>query len=123
MRKPVASLRKEIAKVRIDSAGRRRYDKKLRKRLVDFARAEQAQGQPIIKIAKELGIREQVLGTWLRSEERPAPIRAVEVVEERPASRPVPPSSPRDLRLRLPGGAVVEGLSLADVAQLLREAR
>lgn len=71
MRRPIVSLRKEIAKAPIDGAGRRRYGKALRKRIVHFARAEQARGRPITKIAAGLGIRTQVLGGLLRTSGSP----------------------------------------------------
>ena len=113
-----AALKRALSRTRRDTAGRRRYSKDLQGKVVAFARAEQAKGRPIIKIAAELGLREQVLGVWLRNEKKSKAIRAVEGVDESPPA-PLPMSG---LRICFPYGAAVEGLRLEDIAQLLREA-
>ncbi len=116
MRKPLAELKREISRAPKNERGRRTYGKPLRKRIVEATLAELDKGRPLTRVAAELEIRDQVLGGWVRKHRGPGAVRSVEVVED-----PTPTASGA-LRMVLPGGAVVEGLSLEDVSSLLRQA-
>ena len=114
MKKTIADLKREIDRVPTNERGRRKYGKELRARIVRATVAAQKDGQPLIKIAAALGVRDQLLGGWVRQSRTAAPVRPVEIIEDVPRAR-----AERRLTLRLPCGAVVEGLSVADISILL----
>lgn len=116
MQKPLAELKRAINRAPRNERGRRTYGKPLRKRILEATLAELDKGRPLTQVAAELGIRNQVLSGWVRKQRGPGAVRTVEVVDE---PTPVPNGG---LRMVLPGGAVVEGLSLGDVSRLLRQA-
>ena len=117
MRKPLAELKRDINRAPKNERGRRSYGKPLRKRIVEATLAELDKGQPLTRVAAELGIRDQVLGGWVRKHRGPGAVRPVEVIDDSP------PKAPRGcLRMVLPGGAIVEGLSLDDISSLLHQA-
>lgn len=90
-----------------------RYPKELRLRAVRVAQDRMAAGSTMSGVARELGVRPPTLKSWLDSEGAPAEMVAVEVVQEAPAKVP-------ELRVVSPQGYEVVGLSLAQVAGLLR---
>jgi transposase-like protein len=112
MQKEIAKLKREIGRAPRNERGRRRYGRDLRERVIDLATRWRADGHAVAALARELGVRDSMLAEWLRSAGARR-VRRVEVVDE--------PSSPAGrLIIRLPNGAVIEGLSLEDVASLLR---
>lgn len=112
MRKSIVALKREISRAPTNERGRRKYGRELRSRIVQIALAAKQDGTPVTQIASALGIRDQVLSGWLRKAQDPGTVRTVEVVEDLPQAT-------SQLRLRLPSGATIEGLSLDDVAKLL----
>ena len=117
-------MKREIARVAQNGAGRRRFGRTLRDRIVRYAIDEQKTGRRLRKIAAELDLREQLLGGWVRKAHGPGPVRVVEIVEEIEVTNAVLPSRKASsaLRVVLANGAIVEGLSLKDVAELIRQA-
>jgi hypothetical protein len=116
MQKHLAELKRAINRAPKNDRGRRTYGKPLRKRITEATLAELDKGRPLTRVAAELGIRDQVLGGWVRKHRGPGAVRTVEVVDD------PTPIGIGGLRMVLPGGAVVEGLSLSDVSNLLRQA-
>jgi len=115
MEKSLSSLKRAIGRSPVNERGRRRYGKKLREQIVQAAIAARGDGQTLTQISKELGIRDQLLGSWVRKSGARPQVRRVEVIAEAAKQAPT-------LQLRLPGGAVVEGLTLGDVSVLLGKA-
>ena len=95
-----------------------KYGKQLRERLVQATVAAQKKAQALTKIAADLGIRDQLLGGWVPKSHSQPVVRSVEMLEDAAKAR-----TNAELQLRLPGGAVVEGLTLAHLATLLRPGR
>jgi transposase-like protein len=89
-----------------------RYSAPFRREVIDHARARVAEGDPVARIARELGLRPKVLHVWLRSKPRPA-LRRVRV-----AIAPQPPD--RSVVVVTAAGVRVEGLDLEGAAKLLR---
>ena len=116
MPKSHAELKRAIHRSKKSASGRRRYSTALRSEIVEAARAARAGGQTVTQIAVDLDLGDQLLGTWLRKAAGPTPIRPVEVVADERTPEP-------RLRLVLPSGAAVEGLSLDDIRQLVRSGR
>ena len=118
MRKSLAELKREISRAPKNGRGRRSYGRPLRQRIVEATIAELDTGRPLTRVAAELAIRDQVLSGWVRKHRGPETVRTVEVVDD-----PIPTTTPAEgLRMVLPGGAVIEGLSLSDISSLLRQA-
>ena len=115
MKRSISALKREISRAPTGKLGRCRYSKKLREQIVQATRAALSDGENLRQIAKDLGLRDQLLGKWVRAPAKRNPVRSVEVVDDKPRDGGT-------LRLRLPGGAVVEGLSLEDVSDLIRQA-
>ncbi len=116
MQKHLAELKRAINRVPQNDRGRRTYGKPLRKRITEATLAGLDKGRPLSRVAAELGIRGSVLGGWVRKHRGPGAVRTVEVIDE-PQS-----AASGGLRMVLPGGAVIEGLSLSDISSLLRQA-
>lgn len=87
---------------------RRRYDEPLRQRLVTHVQARRARGESLSRIAGSLGI---PAATLERFGARPAFVRLGIREELTDASH--------GLRVRAPGGFVVEGLTFEQVGELL----
>jgi hypothetical protein len=112
MQKEIGKLKREVGRCPRNERGRRRYGRDLRERVVDVAGRWRAEGKPLAQLARELGLRDSMLSEWVRRSSL-SRVRPVEVVEE-------PSHAGHGLVVRLPSGAVVEGLSIEDVASLLR---
>jgi transposase-like protein len=108
-------LRRAILAIR-RSSGRPRYPASVRRRAVSFARRRQAEGASQRRVALEIGVSVPALASWIREEEAGEGFRPVKAGEE--AGREE--ERPRALSLVTPTGCRVEGLSLGDVAELLR---
>ena len=89
--------------------GRHRYPPELRQEAVAIARALP---QPVSLTARELGIPEFTLHTWLRS--APAALRPVAI------TAPTAPLAAADLVLITPSGIRLEGLDVSAAAALLK---
>jgi hypothetical protein len=107
----LAALRKAIAALGAEKH-RRRYDDRLAKEILAHARGRQVAGAAQSVIAKELGISQPTLSKILRRESKLIPVKVVADSKKR-SSR-----SSREFLVRGPGGVVVEGLSLEEVAVL-----
>lgn len=108
--------------------GRKGFPKAVRKRATEYAVACRERGDTLLDIAARLGLRESTVSRWLRrrakegapSPERPAAGRLLPVaVGARSTRTGSAGSCGGSLRLITPGGYVVEGLELADLARLL----
>jgi len=91
----------------------RRYPASLRAEVVALARARQAEGVAVARIARELGLGARTLALWM-GRERPA-LRRVRLVREPEAA-----AGPGLPVVHTPTGLRVEGLDLDSVVRLLR---
>jgi hypothetical protein len=107
----LAALRKAIAGLE-GTKKQRRYDERLAKEIVAHARVRQAAGAAVRIIAEELGISQPTLSKMLRREAKLIPVKVVADSKAR-SSRLA-----REFLVQGPGGVVVEGLSLEEVAVL-----
>ena len=112
-------LKAAIAAAR-EGNGRGRYSAGLKAAIIKHARQEHAQGTTWTRVAKSLGLNPSQLHQWsVGSRGRRGRLQPVVVV----APSQDAPASTTALRLELPGGGAVTGLSLRDVAQLLEALR
>lgn len=107
----LAALRKAIADLGEDQ-WHRRYDERLTKQIVEHARARRAMGAAQKTIADELGVSQATLSRMMRRESKMIPVKVVAHPKARSSS------ASKTFLVRGPGGVVVEGLSLDDVAVL-----
>ena len=107
-------LREALAKADRSGAGSP-YPEELRRAAVAYRRQREREGVGVAAVAAELGVSGLSLARWSRTLERAEPrFRAVEVVveaERLERARTVVVHGPRGLR--------IEGLSVAEVAELL----
>lgn len=115
-----AAVRAEIAR-RHQQGARGRVPEALKAEVLECLRARRAQGATAEQVASELGLRHRLLERWA-AEARPRDMRpalagfhAVQVVAE-----PAKALQRGGLVVHGPGGLRVEGLSLEQVAELLR---
>ena len=109
MHDDIASLRRAI--LALDSTKqRRRYPAPLRRRLVSLVRSHPERS--VVSLARALDMAPQTLTRIVTSTPTSPAFVAVRVVED--------PVEPVDVRVRGPGGIVIEGLDIADVAALIR---
>jgi len=120
MVKRISALKKRIEQVPRNERGRRRYGRALRAEICEAVQRRRSAGETYAAIAADLGIAKSLLAGWMRDYARGAPVREVVVTTE---AAPAGANGGKKLSLRLPGGAVVEGLSVEDVAELLRAAK
>lgn len=107
----LTSLRAELA--RIERRGRgRAYPAALRDRVAVYLSARRAAGVSVPKVGAELGLCVSTLLRWTRARPSPAGFERVLVVTD------TTPSSA--LVVHGPCGLRIEGLQLADVAELVR---
>ncbi len=114
----VARFRRQVAQRRGERArGAPRYPEQMREFAVGHARAVRAGGGSISGAARELGISEVTLSSWVGTELESKRLREVRLAPE-----PVEPSGRVDsaLELTAPSGHVVRGLSVQQAAELLR---
>jgi transposase-like protein len=112
-------LKRKIARLPMTSTGsRRRYPDELKEAVVTLAAEYKLNGWTQASVAAELGINEAMLSCWKRdyrdSDSSPGKLRPVCVLND-----DSPPQASRVLVL--PNGARVEGLSLGELAALVRE--
>jgi transposase-like protein len=93
---------------------RRRYSEELKRRLVAHARRRLAQGETFSAVAASLDIGQPTLARFLSETNALVPITVVPGGAS-PVVAPV-----RQLVVRGPAGAVIEGASIDDVAALFR---
>jgi hypothetical protein len=112
-------IRAEVAKLRPDK--RRRYSAELKTRILAWVRRATAAGMDLPKCGHALGIRTWRFRSWQREEPEPAPLEvpASEVLALVPIEVDAFAAAPPVLVT--PSGYRVEGLSLAQIALLLRE--
>jgi hypothetical protein len=107
----LAALQKAIASLGEDKH-ERRYDERLTKEIVAHARSRQVSGVAQKIIAEELGVSQATLSRMMRRESKLIPVKVVADSKARSSS------SSKAFLVRGPGGVVVEGLSLEEVAVL-----
>ncbi len=104
-------------------AGRRRgkFTSELKGAVIEYCQPLRSEGASWAKLPNELGLHESQVQDWCQGWERESrgKLRPVRMVEERLTARSNPPA----LWLQLPGGATLAGLSIADVAALLKALR
>ena len=105
-------MRGDLATVRNgrreSAGGRVRFSEAAKRAAVEHALRRERGGGSVGAAARETGVGYETLRRWLR--ERPA-VQPVRVIEERQGGAVV---------LVLPGGSRVEGLTVGDVAELVR---
>lgn len=108
-------LKHRLDRVRRNAAGRRQFDDALRREVVAYVRGRVAQGASKTAATRELGLEQRTVWSWMQTEPRSV-VREVEVVE----SGLVVDASDRTFEVRFASGASVDGLTLDDLAALLR---
>ena len=83
-------------------------------KLLSYTVARRRQGAKLVEVAAELGLKSHTLSRWLGEKRPSASFERVEVVA------PAAPPAGRKLIVHGPRGLRVEGLELADVAELVR---
>ncbi len=94
-----------------------RYPEPLRREATALAREALVAGVSLSGVAASLGIGALTLSRWLQSSDRPASLRKVEILESSVASRE---GHSAGVVVVTPGGYRVEGLTVSQVAELLR---
>lgn len=97
----------------------RRYPSELRARVVAYTKRRRAQHATMHVIGRELGISENTIGRWCAAKAAPEPPTFVPVRLQSPRGRLTLSDEPR-LTLDSGRGWRITGLSVADVAELLR---
>ena len=116
MKNELEELRTLIATHR--SSGTRMYARGLKEQIVSYVRSRRSRGETLGRISVELQMEQATLWNWLQRGRSPEPrgsFARVDVVEK--------PAAPQGLRVQGPGGIVLEGLAVAQVAELLRALR
>ena len=108
-----ANLRAEIEALEIRH-GKRRYSPDLKLRICSYTRDCGRCGQATRSVSIALGIAEATLGRWLSK--APRRLRPMPVV----VRKKVAMAEERTICVRGPGGLIVEGLTIDDVAQLMK---
>ena len=100
--------------------GRRLYSREAKSAAATFGREERKSGVTVAAVAKSLGVHPITLGEWIRNAPQSEASRfvAVTLESERPAS-PLPAT--QAIVVHSASGLRIEGLSMAEVARLLRE--
>ncbi len=90
-----------------------RFSKELKAAAAEYCEARRAKGATFGELEKELGIKNQTLGRWCQHKRRQgrSKFRRVQIVNHKPTS---------SLRLFGPCGIRVDGLSIAQLSELLR---
>jgi hypothetical protein len=104
------SLREALRGLHVGSASKE-VAEGLKARVRAFAKERQARGDSLAKIAHELGLRTAMLRWWLEREPRKPRMRPVQVVAEPAVVK---------MAVVAPNGYRVEGLTLEQVATLMR---
>lgn len=91
-----------------------RYTQEARRCAVAFCREQRRSGSSFSAIAESLGITTMTLGRWLEEPEKPT----FHQIEVRPVA--IPAFGGGSLRVVLPSGLSIEGLNLAQAAELAR---
>lgn len=107
------------AAARRDNQGRERsgwrYSREARRLAVSYCRNERRSGISFSRISESLGITTLTLGRWLEEPEQEPTFHQVDV-----RNLSWPESSTESLRVVLPSGLTVEGLTLGQVVELAR---
>ena len=106
-------LRQEVSKLGPRGRGRP-YPKGLMGKLLSYTVARRRQGAKLVEVAAELGMKSHTLSRWLGEKRPSASFERVEVVAS------AAPSAAPKLVVHGPRGIRVEGLDVADVAELVR---
>jgi hypothetical protein len=114
MEKQVLELRKRIQRARRRIGGRRGFGADVRGAAVALSAAWRDAGGSQRELSRRLGLSNETLASWCREGGR---VLAVEVVDD--AADP----SADAVRVELPGGVVVTGLSIEAIAELSRRLR
>lgn len=116
----VAKFRREVLRRR---EGRKRgagsYPPRMRQFAVAHAVSVRSAGGSVHRAARELGISEVTLASWLRAEPEAPKLREVRVAASPVRSAPTSAST-GTVVLTAPSGHVVSGLSVQQAAELLR---
>jgi hypothetical protein len=109
-------LRAEVAKLRPDK--RRRYSPELKRRILAWVGRAMAAGMDLPECGRSLGIKTWRFRTW-QLEEAAGPVASSEVVALVPVE--VEPFVAGGPTIVTPAGFRIEGLTVAQMAALLRE--
>jgi hypothetical protein len=114
MDRKLVALRRELAQ---HEGGRgKRYEPDLRARLIAWVARRRKEGLSLAAVASELSLPMNTVARWASPGKRSTALVPVTVVAE-------PESSPSTLRFVSPEGFIVEGLTLQEIAVLLRALR
>ena len=115
----IATLRRQLSSHH-DRRGKRSYPDATKRAATQLARSRQRDGHSIASTARALGIHPVVLGSWLRRDSRSAhDAFAPVVLSDAPTVR----STTAIVVTHSPSGLHIEGLSIAQLTELLRGLR
>ncbi len=95
-----------------------RYPAALRRSIEEYAELRQAAGLTFREVADELGINWYTMMGWRKRKQSHKKLRPVRIVADRRERRAK--QSGKTVTVRFPSGATVEGLDIAQVAELMR---
>jgi DNA invertase Pin-like site-specific DNA recombinase len=107
-------LRRRLAKA--EGRGRRGYGSELRAEVVGVGRRWRAQGGSRRELAKKLGLSLATLARWAHESDADGRVRAVDVID-------IPEQVHSGLVVVLPSGVRIEGLTVAEAAELAQRLR
>jgi hypothetical protein len=114
MDRELLALRRELAQ---HEGGRgKRYEPELRARLITWLARRRKAGMSLAAVASELSLPMNTVARWASAAKQSTALVPVTVVEE-------PVASPSTIRVVSPEGFIVEGLTLQEIAVLLRALR
>jgi hypothetical protein len=95
-----------------------RYPAALQRSIEEYAELRQAAGLTFREVADELGINWHTMMGWRKRRPSQKKLRPVRVVADRRERRARP--SAKSVTVRFPSGVTVDGLDVAQVAELMR---
>jgi transposase-like protein len=113
-----AAVRRQLGQDH-DRSGQRSYSESAKRAAIDLARLQQRDGHSIASTARALGIHPYVLGTWLRRDA----LRSVDLFAPVVITDAHTQSTPSLVVTHAPSGLRIEGLSITQIAELLRGLR
>lgn len=130
MEQEIKRLRRLIESTEKNQRGHRRFDKALRASIVELAAQWTTAGGKLATLAAELGMHDRTLALWWQASgpRTRVPLRAVAVEPSAPAATPdgrAPDRQPQRASgagvVVLPSGVRIEGLSVPELAELVRQ--
>jgi transposase-like protein len=117
----IAAVRRRLGN-EVNRGGKRVFDSAAKDAATALARARQSHGHSVASTARLIGLHPVVLASWMRRAPTPAPFAPLVVREPKDARSER--STPREIvATHGASGLRIEGLSVAQLAELLRGLR